>query len=120
MANPITAKNPTGAGRPPACKNKKISENELFNKLTKAIDKLPQKAINALVKEEPAKYMNILERLQKQRPGGGDGGGTTMKYYFFPAKNLSDAKIKTHLLDLYNLLEDKKIKFKKYTGEDGS
>lgn len=120
MANPITTKNPTGAGRPPARKNNDKDENALFKKLTKAIDKLPQKTINEMVKKDPTKFMNILERLQKQRPSVDDGGGTTMKYYFFPAKNLSDAKLKTHVTDLYNLLEEKKIKFKKYTEEDGN
>lgn len=120
----ITESNPTGAGRnkgsgrPKGVKNIKISDNALFNKLTKAIDKLPQKAINELVKLDPSKYMNILERLQKQRPDSGDGGGTTMKYFFFPAKNLSDAKMKTHMMELYNLLEEKRIKFKKFTGDD--
>lgn len=117
MANPITNKNPLGAGRTIGAKAKKADDNALFNKLTKAIDKLPQKAVNALVKEDPAKYMNILERLQKQRPSSGEGG-TSMKYYFFPAKNLKDAKIKNHMMDLYNLLDEKKIKFKKLVGED--
>lgn len=117
MTNPITDKNPLGAGRTHGAKGKKVGDNALFDKLTKAIDKLPQKAINTLVKEDPAKYMNILERLQKQRPSDG-GGGTTMKYYFFPASNLKDAKMKNHMMMLYNLLEEKKIKFKKLVGEN--
>ena len=117
MGQPVTKTNPNGAGRPPASKNIQISDNALFNKLTKSVSKLPQKALDKLVKEDPAKYMNILQRLQKDAPNG-EGAGTVMKYFFFPAKNLSDAKMKAHLLELYNLLEEKKIRFKKFTGED--